>query len=149
MKIRVLEREELRDVWSIDRAEVIDHVYHQEDGELVLKPEHYDMPGWPPGEPEHYGPLLLDCFDRGGSCYGAFDGDTLVVAKLDRLTGSNLFLHPVQQRRFTYRCIHQVVVVITELDDRGFAFDATVCHHQVSQRDTALFLRKLVRLNPV
>ncbi len=80
MKIRELERQEIHDIWSIDRAEVIDRIYYREHGELVLKPEHYDMQGWPPGEPEHYGPILLDCFDRGGIFYGAFDGETLIGA---------------------------------------------------------------------
>ncbi len=78
--MRELERHEISDVWSIDRAEVVDKVYYREDGELVLKPEHFDIQGWPPGEPEHYGPILLDCFDRGGTFYGAFDGETLIGA---------------------------------------------------------------------
>ena len=80
MKFRGLERQEIGDVWSIDRAEVIDNVYYHEHGELVLKPQHYDVQGWPPGEPERYGPILLDCFDRGGTFYGAFDGETLIGA---------------------------------------------------------------------
>ena len=80
MKIRELERQEIRDVWSIDRAEVVDNLYYRDDKELVLRPEHFDIQGWPPGEPEHYGPILLDCFDRGGTFYGAFDGETLIGA---------------------------------------------------------------------
>ncbi len=78
MKIRELERREIRDLWSIDRSEIVDKVYYREDNELVLKPGYYDMQGWPPGEPEHYGPILLDCFDRGGTFYGAFDRETLI-----------------------------------------------------------------------
>ena len=78
MTIRELTRQEIEDIWSIDRAEVIDNVYYYENSRLVLKPEHYDMKGWPPGEPEHYGPILLDCFDHGGTFYGAFDGHKLV-----------------------------------------------------------------------
>jgi predicted N-acetyltransferase YhbS len=80
VKIRELERREIRDVWSIDRAEVIERIYYRDGNQLVLKPEHYDMKGWPPGEPELYGPILLDCFDRGGSFYGAFRGEKLVGA---------------------------------------------------------------------
>ena len=78
MNTRELERQEIGDIWSIDRAEVIERVYYREDDELVLKPEYYDVQGWPPGEPERYGPILLDCFDRGGTFYGAFDGETLI-----------------------------------------------------------------------
>ena len=78
--IRELRREEVQGVWSVDRSEVIDAVYYHQGGELVLRPEHYDMKGWPPGEAEHYGPILLDCYDRGGTFYGAFDGHGLVGA---------------------------------------------------------------------
>jgi hypothetical protein len=76
VKIRTLERQEVRDLWSIDRAEVVDKIYYHEDHGLALKPDHHDIRGWPPGEREHYGPILLDCFDRGGTFYGAFDGET-------------------------------------------------------------------------
>jgi predicted N-acetyltransferase YhbS len=80
MRIRRLERHEIPDIWSIDRAEVVDGVYRRDGGELALEPEHHDVPGWPPGEPERYGPILLDCFDRGGTFYGAFDGEALIGA---------------------------------------------------------------------
>jgi predicted N-acetyltransferase YhbS len=82
VKLRDLERQELGDVWSIDRAEVIERVFYCQDDELVLKPEHHDVQGWPAGEPEHYGPLLLDCFDHGGTAYGAFDDTTLIGAMM-------------------------------------------------------------------
>jgi predicted N-acetyltransferase YhbS len=80
MKIRALERREVRDVWSIDRSEVIDKVYYHDGHDLVLKPDPCDLRGWPPGEPEHYGPILLECFDRGGTVLGAFEGETLAGA---------------------------------------------------------------------
>jgi GNAT superfamily N-acetyltransferase len=84
MRIRELVREEIDDLWSIDRAEWIDEVYHHEGGRLVLKREHYDVKGWPPGEPERDLPILLDCFEHGGSFYGAFEDETLVgVAVLE------------------------------------------------------------------
>jgi predicted N-acetyltransferase YhbS len=74
---RELARAEVELVWNIDRAEVIEAVFYYEGGGLVLKPEHYDMHGWPPGEPEKYKPILFDCFDRGGWFYGLFDGSRL------------------------------------------------------------------------
>lgn len=80
MQIRELERHEIRDVWSIDRAEVIDGVYHRQGNELVLKAEHHEVKGWPPGEPERDGPILVDCFDHGGTFYGAFEGRSLIGA---------------------------------------------------------------------
>lgn len=80
MKIRELARHEVRTLWSIDRSEVIDAMFRRDGDALVLKPERHDVRGWPPGEPEQYGPILLDCFDRGGTFYGAFAGEALVGA---------------------------------------------------------------------
>jgi len=78
--IRELAQHELPDLWSIDRAEEVESIYSCVGGELVLEPRHFDVRGWPPGEREHYEPLLRDCFERGGTFYGAFDGDTLIGA---------------------------------------------------------------------
>ncbi len=78
MIIRYLERDEVPLVWQIDRREVIHNIYYMRDGELVLIPEYYDMQGWPPGEAEHYTPILLDCFDRGGTFWGVFEDGNIV-----------------------------------------------------------------------
>jgi predicted N-acetyltransferase YhbS len=78
MLIRELERHEVEQVWSIDRREVIENIYSLKDGMLILHPEFYDMQGWPPGESELYAPILLDCFDRGGTFFGAFEGQELI-----------------------------------------------------------------------
>ena len=107
MTIRELARLEVSSVWSIDRAELIENIYTCEDHELVLKRERYDVKGWPPGEPELYGPMLLDCFDRGGACYGALDGETLIGAAVleSRFIGREKdqlqlkFLHVSQRHR--------------------------------------------------
>jgi GNAT superfamily N-acetyltransferase len=80
MIIRELARDEVELVWTIDRSEVIDHVYYHRDGELVLEAEHYDLQGWPPGVAEGFMPHLLDCYDRGGTFWGAFEADRLVGA---------------------------------------------------------------------
>jgi len=90
MKIRKLTRSEIPYIWQIDRSEVIDSIYYLRDGQLVLEPEHYDMHGWPPGEPEHVTPFLLDCFDHGGHFWGAFAGDLLIGAVVleNRFIGS-------------------------------------------------------------
>lgn len=84
MDIRLLERDEVETVWTIDRREIVENIYYIENGELVLKEEYYDIQGWSPGEPEQYTPILLDCFDRGGTFYGAFEDDQLIgVAVLE------------------------------------------------------------------
>ncbi len=81
---RKLLREEIEHVWNIDRSEMIDNLYRFENGTLVLRPRHIDVPGWPPGEAEKSTPILLDCFDRGGWFHGAFEGTELVgVVVLD------------------------------------------------------------------
>jgi predicted N-acetyltransferase YhbS len=76
--LRELRREEVEQIWSIDRSEVIENVYHHEDDQLVLRPERHDVKGWPAGEPEESDPWLLDCFDRGGTFYGAYEQGRLV-----------------------------------------------------------------------
>jgi len=91
MIIRFLEREEIPLVWQIDRREVIHNIYYLREGELVLVPEYFEAQGWPPGEAEHYTPILLDCFDRGGAFWGAFeDGNIVGTAVLEsKFIGSN------------------------------------------------------------
>jgi predicted N-acetyltransferase YhbS len=90
MKIRELTRSEVPYIWQINRRELIENIYYLEDGKLVLKPKHYNMRGWPTGEPERYTPILLDCFDRGGHFWGAFAGELLVgvVVLENRFIGS-------------------------------------------------------------
>ncbi len=81
---RALLREEIPQVWNIDRSEVIENIYRLENGELVLRPHHVDARGWPPGEAEKYTPILLECFDRDGWFHGLFEGDVVVgVVVLD------------------------------------------------------------------
>jgi predicted N-acetyltransferase YhbS len=77
---RRLSHDEIKEIWAIDRSEVIDAVYHLENGALVLRPEHFDIRGWPPGEAEKYTPILEACHDRGGWSYGLFDDQRLIGA---------------------------------------------------------------------
>lgn len=89
MLLRALSRGEVTQIWTIDRREVVHNIYVLEDGELVLRPDYFDIQGWPPGEEEIYTPLLYECFDRGGRFLGAFDGERLagVVVVDTRLLG--------------------------------------------------------------
>jgi predicted N-acetyltransferase YhbS len=77
---RSLSRDEIKEIWEIDRSEMIDAVYYLENGSLVLKPEHYDVHGWPPGEARKYTPILETCYDRGGWFHGLFDDQRLIGA---------------------------------------------------------------------
>jgi predicted N-acetyltransferase YhbS len=161
VNIRALERHEISDVWSIDRAEVVDSVYYLEGNQLLLKPEHHDVQGWPPGEPELYGPILLDCFDRGGTLYGAFEGGTLVgaMALESRFIGRNAdqlqlkFLHIGQRHRRTglgSMLFEKAVAEARELGARRLYISATTSENTIrfylhrgcrvtNDVDTALF----------
>lgn len=84
MDFCLLTRGEVELVWTIDRREVIERVYHHENGALVLRDEHVEVSGWPPGSITTMTPLLYECFDRGGSFFAAFDGEQLAgLAVLD------------------------------------------------------------------
>jgi predicted N-acetyltransferase YhbS len=78
LNIRLLQRDEIPLIWQIDRREIVENVYYLSNGELALKPDHFDIQGWPPGEEEMYTPILLDCYDRRGTFWGAFENDTLI-----------------------------------------------------------------------
>lgn len=78
MNIRLLQREEIPLIWQIDRREIVQNIYFLQDGELIRKPDYFDIQGWPPGEAELYTPILLDCYERGGTFWGAFENDGLV-----------------------------------------------------------------------
>jgi predicted N-acetyltransferase YhbS len=80
--MRRLERDELDLFWTIDRREVIRNIYVLRDGELVLTPKYVDVPGWAPGQREQGAEHISDCFERGGSAFGIFDGKELVGAAL-------------------------------------------------------------------
>lgn len=77
---RILSRDEIQGVWAIDRSEVIEAVYYLPNGALVLRPEYYDMHGWPSGEGDKYTPILEACHDQGGWFYGLFDDDRQIGA---------------------------------------------------------------------
>ena len=82
---RMLQRDELPLVWTIDRREVIHNTYRLVDGALALRPDYFDMQGWPPGDHDLSTRLLRDCCDHGGWCYGLFDDARLIgVAVLER-----------------------------------------------------------------
>lgn len=98
---RGLSRDEIREIWQIDRSELIEAIYYFVNGTLILKPEHHDAKGWPPGDAEKYTPILEACYDRGGWFYGLFDNQKPVgVAVLEsRFVGKGkdqlqlIFLH--------------------------------------------------------
>jgi len=78
MNIRLLQRDEISLTWQIDRREIVQNIYVLQDEKLVLKSDYFDLQGWPPGETELYTPILLDCYHRGGTFWGAFENGILI-----------------------------------------------------------------------
>ncbi len=140
---RELLREEVKRVWEIDRSEVIENIYYFENGELVLKPEHYDMKGWPPGEAELYTSILLECFDRGGWFYGLFSDEKLVGAAIldNKFIGRNKdllqlkFLHVSNTYRkygLGHRLFDQSKVKAREKGAKGLYISATPSENTIN-----------------
>ncbi len=139
---RVLSREQIREIWSIDRSEVIDAIYYLEDGALVLKPEHHDVRGWPPGMAESSTPILEDCYDGGGWFCGLYDGPRLAgVAVLDgELMGNNkdqlqlMFLHvsrPYRDQGLGHRLFNAARKEARKRGAKGLYVSATPSEHTV------------------
>jgi len=86
LEFRLLGRDELELIWTIDRAEFIERIYRLEDGELRLHPHNFDVPGWDPENVQRWTPLFYESYDLGAMYFGAFDGGALVgIAMLDTI----------------------------------------------------------------
>ncbi len=84
MEFRPLRRDEIELIWTIDRREFIARTYRVQDGELVLTPDDFHVPGWHPDTLRTTTPLLYECHNRGGKFFAAFEGDQLAgIAVLD------------------------------------------------------------------
>jgi predicted N-acetyltransferase YhbS len=78
MEMRLLTRDEIELIWTIDRSEVHHRIYELRGRRLVCTPRYFEIPGWRPDAVEKETPVLLDCFDRGGTFLGVFDAGTLI-----------------------------------------------------------------------
>jgi diamine N-acetyltransferase len=78
MHMRPLSRDEVELIWTIDRSEVHHHVYEVREGQLARVRKYFEIPGWRPNAVEKETAALFECFDRGGTFLGLFDGDELV-----------------------------------------------------------------------
>eukprot|EP01132_Coremiostelium_polycephalum_P005196 gene5196-6470_t len=90
---RLLSKEEIPNLWSIERNEIIEYLYKVDpsDGSLVKYKEYYDMKGWPEGEPEHFTPHLIESFERGGWFLGLFENETKLIGAV---VLDNVFIGP-------------------------------------------------------
>jgi GNAT superfamily N-acetyltransferase len=86
MHFRILRRDEIEFIWTIDRREVIQNIYRLQAGRLLRETHNVDVPGWSDDNVRRTTPLLYESYDRDAQFFGAFDGDALVgVAVLDTL----------------------------------------------------------------
>ena len=76
--MRLLTRDEVELIWTIDRSEVHHYIYELREGELLRVPNYFEVPGWRPDAPAKETPVLLDRFDRGGTFVGVFDSEALI-----------------------------------------------------------------------
>jgi predicted N-acetyltransferase YhbS len=76
--MRLLTRDEVELIWTIDRSEVHHYTYEGHEGELVRVPNYFDVPGWRPDAAAKETPVLFDRFDRGGTFVGVFDAEALI-----------------------------------------------------------------------
>ena len=84
MEYRILSRGEIGRLEQIDRTETIDRIHTIRDGALVLEDEHWDVPDWSLAEKQRHIAELQRLYNRGATCFGAFDGPLLVgMAALD------------------------------------------------------------------
>jgi predicted N-acetyltransferase YhbS len=151
---RELARSEIEGVWTIDRSEIIEAVYHFVDDTLVLKPEHYDIRGWPPGEADKYTPLLQACYDRGGWFYGVFDNDTLVGAAVleSRFIGKNRdqlqlkFLHV--SNRYRHRGLGQRLFGLAAVEAKKRGAKSMYISATPSEHTVAFYLRLGCEVTP-
>jgi predicted N-acetyltransferase YhbS len=78
MDMRLLTRDEVELIWTIDRSEIHHHTYEVQRQQLVRTPNYFEVPGWRSDAAEKETPVLLDCFDRGGTFLGVFDAKALI-----------------------------------------------------------------------
>lgn len=101
LKIREINREEIEEVRKLDRREIINQVYRNQNGTLVIEDKYFDIKGWNLEELEHSIKELYDLYDKGGIFIGAFTNHKFIgIIALDcKFIGSRndqlqiVFLH--------------------------------------------------------
>ena len=78
VETRLLTRDEVELIWTIDRSEVHHHTYKVREGPTVRVPNYFEVLGWRPDAAANETPVLLDSFDRGGTFVGVFDVEALI-----------------------------------------------------------------------
>lgn len=154
IEYRLLAKDELQLIWTIDRSEFIARIYVLVDGELVLEELNVDLKGWPPGTPEKDAIEFDEAFDAGAWFLGAWDGAILAgLAVLDKrpleTQGGALqlsFLHVSRRYRGTGVGVELFDRARTEAASNGapmMYISATESEHTVQ-----FYLARGCRLNP-
>ena len=76
--MRLLTRDEVELIWTIDRSEVHHYTYELRESKLVRVPNYFEVAGWRPDAAAKETPVLLDRFDRGGTFVGVFNAEALI-----------------------------------------------------------------------
>ncbi len=76
----ILSRQQLDQLWEIDRSEIIDTLYRLDNGQLRAYREYYDVRGWDPHDRQVYTPIHEACYDRGGIFFAFFDDEQMIAA---------------------------------------------------------------------
>ena len=129
IRYRPLERKEIEQIRTIDRAESIYESYEYKEGILTLVPDHYEISEWEEEDLDELLTAQYKIIDAGGKIIGAFDeqvlagavsiekkkrGSTAAYCKMDMLYVSS-----------TYRGRHIGQHLIAEAKREGKAFGAT------------------------
>ncbi|MGL1893330.1 MAG: GNAT family N-acetyltransferase [Spirochaetaceae bacterium] len=77
LELREITENEIDQIWNIDRTEYVESIYIKKDGILEEKSLQKTFYGWPPNEEKIYGPVLKDCYKRGGYFLAGFKNDKL------------------------------------------------------------------------
>ena len=121
MIIRPLTFEEIDLLWSIDRQEIVEHIYQVKDNMLQRQSQFFNTQGWPEGEAELYTPILKHCFLRQGIFLGTFLNEQLIA---DCVVDS----HPIKD----YPTLHQLMFLHVSHAWRGQQL-ATRLYQQAQQ----------------
>ncbi|HBY3988322.1 TPA: GNAT family N-acetyltransferase [Klebsiella pneumoniae] len=76
----ILSRQQLDQLWEIDRSEIIDTLYRLDNGQLRAYREYYGVRGWDPHDRQVYTPIHEACYDRGGIFFAFFDDEQMIAA---------------------------------------------------------------------
>ncbi|EFA75675.1 hypothetical protein PPL_10937 [Heterostelium album PN500] len=93
-KIQTLNREQVVELWEVDRSEIIRSMYRMsvdddsgKEKSLLEYPEYHDVKGFSEEDIQLYTPILIECFDRDGYFYVIREDDKSNTDRLGKIIG--------------------------------------------------------------